>query len=663
MATQYAHCRTTRFLLLICTLSAAAAGPAPASEPDMLEEYRAVLEVESLAQAYEEALLDGWAVLAGDVVAGQAQAVDKELWAVETAQAHDAGLCSTPEASRVSLLSPIIPLPGSCRAVLGAVIGSGAAPAEVLLLWMQGDEMLDAVTFRAPAAAVADGLRRYNLSETDRPTEADGARLLLAVDPDGGKSACWHSARLTGLFEEQRYAQLHLNRVGYELTGPKTFTVSVNFDMPEADFHILNAEGIQVFDGKLPRAERIQGVDGAPWDGYHSRGDFSALDIEGAYLLTVLIEELPPLEAPFRIGFHLLWEQTIPAALAPFKAQRSEAYDDEGQPRLWEDAGLNKSSDAAMLWDLVRSWSIVRGRFSHDAAFAALQEEVVYGVKRLIPHILHGNLAPHGVNEEFLLHAAAIACFARYAPPHPETLAAARTVAERIIMNNISGPLAFSVVMDLYRTTNEDRYYDYVERHFPGASLERVEPLLEYEGLTERSVTVDLSHLFARVADRLLATAENPYGLVQTEAFGASGFFIWGDGAPEPRLGNNARLLEAVNLTAQALRYAAKIEYRTLVYDQFNWLLGNNPYGVCLMEGVTEAGAPQLALPEGKTRDEAHGVVLHGIGPGADGEDTPFFDMTTEAAVQAPTNGYSLHNNARYISAMAYLKRIPVARP
>jgi len=54
---------------------------------------------------------------------------------------------------------------------------------------------------------------------------------------------------------------------------------------------------------------------------------------------------------------------------------------------------------------------------------------------------------------------------------------------------------------------------------------------------------------------------------------------------------------------------------------------------------------------------------LHGTGPQGPELDLPRFTLSSEGPPDENTNGFSLYNNAQYIKAMAFLKRIPVARP
>ncbi len=629
------------------------------AETEMIEEYRPLLDVNALLCPEEGALLSDWTVIVGDDLSCT---TDGKGYAQEALSTDTETVCVASDQQVFSLASPIIDLSPSCRSVSGAVISSGPGIAEAQLVWLQDGNVVHQVALRA-TPVMTDGRRRHNLSEAERPESADSLRLILTARSTTGSKVCWRAAHVAGFFVEPRWARLSLNRVGYELLAPKIFTVSANFETREGRFYIEDAGGGRAFEGALPAGERIQGGAGSPWDGYYYRGNFSSLDKEGDFLLTVELPHHPPMSAHLRIGFQLLWGQAFAPALLPFKTQRSPMENAVDTLRLWNDHGLNASCDSLLLWDLVRSWSLLRGLFGGDAIFALLQEEALYGVERLSAWLMDDAPVQDIPGDDVLLHAASLACFSRHGPAQETFSDAARLIIDRLIAEKLTGSLAFSAVMDMFIATGEERYLAYARSVFPGITLDRVEPLLDYEEHEGMMITIDLNHAFLSAADRLAAAARNPYGLVQTEAYGRRGFFIRGADAPEPLLGNNARILGATELMAQALRYASKIEYRTFVYDQINWLLGNNPFGVCLVEGMAEPGAPRLALPEGYRRAQAFGAVLHGVGPAGPDSDQPTFDMTLSDDARSYTNGFSLRNNARYISAMAYLKRIPVVRP
>ncbi len=620
-------------------------------------EYKTILEITPDDMAAGPPA--GWTFIDGDETALDTIPADAETWGEdEDAQAFSIAPQSTP----VTLLSPPLPLEPACVAVSGVILGAGANEVAATLRWLENNVTAQTESWREPPVS-SDSRRRFNLAETEAPEGADGARVALTVYPEDAAGFRLESIRLMGVFSSKPEVAMFHNKVGYEQVGPKSFVVSANFRSDKAAFSLVDAFGTTVYSGDLSRTTRIQGADGAEWDGYYHRGDFSALQEEGEFTLTVELDHGAPVTAPIRIGFNVLWEEAFAPALAPFKRLRAPVSDNSTL-QLWNATFTGDASDAALLWDIVRSWSILRGRFQDTPAFAPLHEEALYGLERLAHWINDGNAAAITSKRDETLFAASLACGARFHPDSEAIRNAARQLAERIMTANRACPLCFSVAMDLYATTQENRYLEYARIIFPGVSTERVETLLDYEGYTGAFITPALGNLFEGIAEQVVTHADNPFGLpLQTEAAGR-GFFVWNADAQDPLRGANTRLLATAEIMAQAQRYAANPQFREFVHDQINWLLGNNPYGVCMVVGLCDGDAsPPVVLPAGMTRDDLYGAVLHGIGPRAADDDRYHFDMGNTGAVNESTNGFSLYNNARYISALAYLKRIPVARP
>jgi len=620
-------------------------------------EYKSLLEL--AAANVTETMPEGWNIVVGDASPGSA-AADSALWHVEN---DGSGISIMPQTQSLSLTSPVLSLNDSCTTLSGVVLGSGIAKVEAQIRWMSKDAVVDVAPLREPPVS-NEANRRFNLVETNRPDNTDAAQLLLTVYPNDDAQATFRctAVNLTGAFSSIQSLTLCHNKIGYEQVGPKFFTVCANFIARQARFTVNDAVGESVFSGELSTAERIQGAAGAEWEGYYYRGDFSVFEEEGDFTLTVALDEYEPGTAPIRIGFNLLWDEAFAPALAPFKRLRMEPSEEKNTLQLWNPAFAGEATDAALLWDIVRSWSIVKGRFRNDPAFVPLNDEALYGLGRVAQRVVEHNNAGSEDTIQETLYAASLACGAHYYKESAIILEAAKLLAEDTMNKNLEGALPFSVVMDMYEVTQENRYLEYAKRIFPGISAIRIEPLLAYEEYTDEYISVNINNMFTKFADPITKNANNPFGLTQATSEGQRGFFLWKQEVKEPLKGSNARILAAVEIMAQAYRYTAKFEYKNFVYDQLNWILGNNPYNVCLIAGLCDPDIPSVTLPEGWTLADANGFVLNGIGPSKAEVDSPQFAVTTDD-ISENTNGFSLYNNARYISAMAYLKRIPVVRP
>jgi len=114
---------------------------------------------------------------------------------------------------------------------------------------------------------------------------------------------------------------------------------------------------------------------------------------------------------------------------------------------------------------------------------------------------------------------------------------------------------------------------------------------------------------------------------------------------------------------AKAYRFAPKPEYLAFIYDQFNWIFGCNPQGVCLMEGVGAVHVAKVVGSGADHRDALGGVILNGIGPADPGNDRPWIAVQEADTATEATNGFALRNNVRFIDAMAQLKRIRTVQP
>lgn len=647
------------FVLLVCAVPVIFPA-AEGTEGELLrEEYRPLLDVGSFAEGADGSPLQGWEVFLGEAWPEQKQPAPPETWSVGTVPAPgtETACCITsPEA--VSLVSPAIFLDPGLQSVSGSVLASGPGEAAAMLLWMAEGSVMTTVPMRA-APPSPDGICRFNLSDTERPEGANGVRLVLIKRSGQGEPFCWQTARLSALFTYSPEVTLLHNRLGYEQVAPKRFTVKMNFPAVSGKFSLENAAGEVVFQAGLGDVGRIQGSDGATWDGYYVPGDFTDFEEEGEFILTVFVEECPPVSTPVRIRFNLLWEEAFLPAVLPFRDHRAGSMTEADFIRLWVDPGLNAGSDAALLWSLVQSWSLLRGRYPQDPPLLALEEEAFYGTGVLADWILKGNASRVIGHEDYGLYLNALSCIARYRKDAGTILEAARLLLMPSLEQKHQGAWCFCAALDLHAATGEEIWLNYAKEIYPGISLERVESLLDFEDLTDTPVTPHLKEAFAKKADPLLTSADNPFGLVRSGELGGRGFFIWNEGAGLPLLGNSPRLFAAVQTVSQAYRYSAQKEYLVFVYDQLNWVLGNNPFGACLITGMCGGVEPPVLAAEKATA----GLVLHGIGPQAACSDLPKFHKAPGGEVDENTQGFSLQNNALYVRALAFLKRIPVGRP
>jgi len=207
-------------------------------------------------------------------------------------------------------------------------------------------------------------------------------------------------------------------------------------------------------------------------------------------------------------------------------------------------------------------------------------------------------------------------------------------------------PLLLISSVDLYLATGEPRYLDYCRRSVEAllASGDPEGRLTGGYGDTGDIPAAALAHfalrlpqdpLAARIKDRLqkhlphfLAEAENPLGLMMQKP-GTDGYFF----DPSSALGCNyqlccrawsALMIYRVTEDPRAWEYAA---------NQLDFVLGKNPYSVCMMEGEGTVNLPRyhhryITIP-GHERGAVPGAIPNGFVRDMEGNDRPGMDLST----------------------------------
>jgi hypothetical protein len=94
-------------------------------------------------------------------------------------------------------------------------------------------------------------------------------------------------------------------------------------------------------------------------------------------------------------------------------------------------------------------------------------------------------------------------------------------------------------------------------------------------------------------------------------------------------------------------------------YDQLNWILGNNPYNISLMEGCGSAFPPSYHhryTISGVPRGAVPGSVVNGITWRAASDDRPEFDMRGLDIPNYESNEVWLPHNTAYLNALVNLQ-------
>jgi hypothetical protein len=555
----------------------------------------------------------------------------------------------------VVVVSDPIPLDAEFTGLSAVAMGRGTG-GTAKVRWLAGDgTTLREDALHAMKSPEASGWTRHTLSETERPEKAQRIVCVLEANAPAGESFWWDAVEITGSHERVPTAVVLINQAGYESFAPKHFVVASNMPVSDATFTVDSNSGRPALKGTLENSSRITGAGGADWGRYYYRGDFTALDEDGEYTIHARLDNLEAASPEFALRFDQLWNTAFDRAVRALAVCRNE-----GSGPLWNDPGKPAVSDADAFWTLVSGWSALRWKIDLLGGASPLTDELRWAAPRAVKRV-------EGAAADTLPQwAAALARYALQEKSDTAAAEAAKNAVNALKAAGGKGPLAFSAAWDLFAATNDAVWKEQATAWFPGVNIEAIETLLAYENEDGGMLSMDVARAMEQLADTLLKRSGNPFGVYATEDKGTPCYFLPSPtepaGTPEG-MGDTHRVLMAAELMAKAYRFAPKPEYLGFIYDQFNWVLGCNPQGVCLMEGVGSAHVAKIAGPAADRRDTLAGVILNGIGPVGPGDDRPWIAVhDTDTATEA-TNGFALRNNVRFIGAMAHLKRIRTVQP
>ncbi len=558
-----------------------------------------------------------------------------------------------------------------------------------------------------------DGWRCY-ASEIEVPREARSLRLAITYLPDD--PAFVDAVQLVGVFSERADVTVLANQTGYDASEAKAFTVASNFAAETADFALLRDDGEEVWTGPLEARGRTTGHFGNDWGHEYYCGDFSDFDEPGMYRVEARLDGIAAASWPFEIRGDLLWAETSAPAYRFFYYQRCGMaipgfhaachLDDAATPDGtqyecwggWHDAGdYNTYHNAPYVYGLLRAYGIGKEAFDQQDedknGRSDFLDEIVWGaehVRRMIaedgsargtissgygfwgpPELETDNKpgtgderrlsAAAGANPDF--HHATLARLATYMQtPGPWADAAARSLRWALDQGR-RGVCQLSTALDLYIATRDAQYAELAKElcHEIGVSADPalVDVLQRYDETFGETHTEALQKVLVDRAEGILKLAENPFGIYTFGPAENPNFF----GTPEAQggwhVGTSSRVLEAANLVALAHQYAPNQRYLAFVYDQFNWVLGNNPYNISLLEGCGSAFPPTYHHRytfSGVERGAVPGSVANGITWRAPGDDRPFFDMSGIDIPAFEPNEAWLPHNTNYLNALANLQ-------
>ena len=580
------------------------------------------------------------------------------------------------------LLSEPVVVDNALRSISGVIFLRSEDPAEAALQWFDKNRLLREDVFRLLAANEA-GWRRGVLGEQPRPVGARSCRLALRLESGVAE---WDAAQLEAVFERLPKVSVRCNQLGYDLQGPKTFTAWASFKAKEAVFSVLDRSGQVVFRGELSAAQRIEEANGYDWGGYYYRGKFTQVAAPGGCSLRVRLDGQEATSPPFTIAKNLLWERLFPALLRGLEAHRCGVachLDDSGAGQAlvggWhEGSRYDKGDTPAILWELLQAYQAAKLIIDAESQGEAMRAAIEVGSRLLENAVSEGGQplglpcsAPDywGAAEEETDHqpasgdervlagiepgdaaryAAALARSGLFFPESATTFAAAEKLFAAAKGEEAAPDYRFSAAMDLWRHTHADHYKAWILKSWAGPRPDFQESGIAYGDNFDENTQFLLITATIKEADAWIAQSENPFGLAARPQGAGSACFP--EGGP-----NSEQLLEAALLVAKAYRYNPVEAYLEFIYDQLNWLLGNNPSGQCLISGFGETPTEAVfrmgnagALPEG--------LILNGLAPRIGG--SPAIDLSGAQPPAEKTNGYVVRNSARCINVLAHVRRV-----
>ena len=159
----------------------------------------------------------------------------------------------------------------------------------------------------------------------------------------------------------------------------------------------------------------------------------------------------------------------------------------------------------------------------------------------------------------------------------------------------------------------------------------------------------------------MLEWSDNPFGFYTYGPKENSNFFGTPENHPKFAIGTNHYVLDAVEKMGLAYVYNPNPLYLEFIYNQLNWIFGNNPYGISLMEGVGSSFAPTYHhryVLAGVPRGAVLGGIINGIVWKDIGVDTPYFDMSGVDIPYYASNEFWLPHNTNYLKAISVLQKI-----
>ncbi len=614
-----------------------------------------------------------------------------------------------PTSGSFQLVTASIEVSPELQTVDVTIFGKGSGATSVKLVWLGLNGMLGCDSLTA-VKDLKNGWKKFSTKKQKPPR---GSKWLKLVCETQKNPAWWDGAEITGNFMNRPVLRALVNQLGYEQNAPKRFTVQCNFPAKSGLFELLDQNEKSVFKAELNFEDRIEGAYGHDWGFNYWRGDFSRFEQSGRYQIRVTLDELEDVSWPFEITENLLWERTAITAYRFFYYQRcgmeipgfhkachlDDVADEAHTVQLdlaggWHDAGdYNKYHNAPYVLGLVTAYGLAEDKFKRiDSDLngnADFLDEILWGAdfsRRMIykdgsvggaltsgwgfygaPEQETDNIPGTGDERVLLksisgndpsIQTAACAKVARYAPDASKYVEAAKRGLNWALEHKIRGKLQLSAAIDLFTATGDNAFAKIAKELFTEVGLKDVVVAREFDRTFGQDHSAKIKELVLADAERLLSFARNPFGVCTYGPAEKPNFF--GTPAKEYKfeLGSNSYLLESAAKVALAYHYEPVPRFREFIYDQFNWIMGNNPFDLCMMEGLGSKNPPTYHhryFLAGVPRGAVQGSVVNGIFWKAIADDRPRFDLSGVDIPYYASNECWLPHNTNYLKALVNL--------
>lgn len=526
------------------------------------------------------------------------------------------------------------------------------------------------------------GWSRFGVSDLTPPPGASHAGLVLKVS-GALDEADFDSAEITLRQERLPSWGVFVNQFGFDERSTKRFTAYASFRAQKAEFTVYDEAGNVMLRGQFGEPQRILGANGTDWGYWYYQGDFARVQQPGNYQVEVDFDGQKARSHFFTVEGRFFWDAMMTLLPRYFQRMQCPGAAEAGFAGWYSDGMLRSCENAEALWLLTSAYSAASWRFERDDAnfndvpdFAELLQPAL---QHLAAQLEAGTIGAD--NELTSFYAAALARGLRR--PELGMAAHAEKVAQLLqdgVAGSASGALLFSAAMDLYMfyiepantarangdTAEADRLQalaepigQLVQQLNPGPDPSVADALADYDTMFGGMNVILVPQQGDATAAKLLKDAANPFGV-----YAPGGNFFATPLDAVPTRGNTAALLQAADFVAGLYRYNPSGGYRDFVLDQLNWLLGNNPYGLSLVEGAGDVFPPSWRHAfafQGQGGGAVPGAVANGLRGRGPGDDRPWFDVSGVDLPEEGTNGVETVNVARLIHVLAQLYRVPTA--